>query len=403
MSQPSHSIPSKHDVLFNEDIEHDDHITHNFEQYEFTKTQSPLPLNGVRRRTAPLSADIGGTMTKIVFWIPGDTDIDLPKYVEPEESVMSGFDLYPDPVLKVTMNSKGENELCFMKFPTLQIPEFIHYAKTSKLKEIYGIGNLQILNVTGGGAYKFANLLKDEMDLEVRQQDEMRCLVLGVNFLLLCCQEKLCFRFVNKTKLYREVTPEIFPYLLVNVGSGVSILKVTAPEKYERVSGSLIGGGTFWGLCCLLTNYKSFDEMLQAAQYGQHQNVDLYVKDIYGRCYDSVGLAADMMASSFGKVQKVPCGEAKNHYSEADIAQGLMMMVCGSIAHLGFELTKLHHINRIFYTGGFVAHNPVVWEAITTMLTTWSSGSVDANFLEYDGYFGSIGALLLSEYEEELM
>lgn len=34
-----------------------------------------------------------------------------------------------------------------------------------------------------------------------------------------------------------------FPYLVVNIGSGVSILKVTGPGTFERVSGSSLGGG----------------------------------------------------------------------------------------------------------------------------------------------------------------
>jgi type II pantothenate kinase len=34
-----------------------------------------------------------------------------------------------------------------------------------------------------------------------------------------------------------------FPYLVVNIGSGVSILKVTGPGKAERVSGTSLGGG----------------------------------------------------------------------------------------------------------------------------------------------------------------
>jgi type II pantothenate kinase len=36
-----------------------------------------------------------------------------------------------------------------------------------------------------------------------------------------------------------------FPYLVVNIGSGVSILKVTGPGKAERVSGTSLGGGTW--------------------------------------------------------------------------------------------------------------------------------------------------------------
>ena len=36
---------------------------------------------------------------------------------------------------------------------------------------------------------------------------------------------------------------ELFPYLVVNIGSGVSILKVKSPGVFERVSGSSLGGG----------------------------------------------------------------------------------------------------------------------------------------------------------------
>jgi pantothenate kinase len=36
---------------------------------------------------------------------------------------------------------------------------------------------------------------------------------------------------------------EIFPYLMVSCGSGVSILLVKGDDDYERVSGSAIGGG----------------------------------------------------------------------------------------------------------------------------------------------------------------
>lgn len=43
-----------------------------------------------------------------------------------------------------------------------------------------------------------------------------------------------------------------------------------------------MGGGTFWGLGCLLTKAKGFDDLLQLASEGDHRNVDLLVKDIYG-------------------------------------------------------------------------------------------------------------------------
>ena len=65
----------------------------------------------------------------------------------------------------------------------------------------------------------------------------------------------------------------MYPYLLVNIGSGVSILKVDGEGKYTRVSGSCLGGGTFWGLCRLLTKAKSFDEMLELGMKGNNNAV----------------------------------------------------------------------------------------------------------------------------------
>lgn len=50
-----------------------------------------------------------------------------------------------------------------------------------------------------------------------------------------------------------------FPCLLVNIGSGVSIVKVDKDGSYERISGTSLGGGTLWGLLSLLTDAESFD------------------------------------------------------------------------------------------------------------------------------------------------
>ena len=41
---------------------------------------------------------------------------------------------------------------------------------------------------------------------------------------------------------------ELFPYLLVTIGSGVSIIKVDSETSWERIGGTATGGGTFWGL-----------------------------------------------------------------------------------------------------------------------------------------------------------
>ena len=95
---------------------------------------------------------------------------------------------------------------------------------------------------------------------------------------------------------------DIYPYLLVNIGSGVSMIHVSGRRDYQRIGGTSLGGGTFWGLLSLLTGASTFDEMLGMADRGDNAAVDLLVGDIYGTGYDKIGLKSSVIASSFGKV-----------------------------------------------------------------------------------------------------
>ena len=58
---------------------------------------------------------------------------------------------------------------------------------------------------------------------------------------------------------------EDFPTLLVSIGSGVSMIKVNSYNSYERIGGTMIGGGTLLGLSNLLTGIKDFDTIISKA------------------------------------------------------------------------------------------------------------------------------------------
>lgn len=45
--------------------------------------------------------------------------------------------------------------------------------------------------------------------------------------------------------------------------------------NFQRVSGSTIGGGTYWGLCRLLTDVEKFEEVLALAEKGDSEKVDM--------------------------------------------------------------------------------------------------------------------------------
>lgn len=99
-----------------------------------------------------------------------------------------------------------------------------------------------------------------------------------------------------------------------------------ADGRYDRVSGSSLGGGTFWGLARLLTRAKDFDELLALCARGDNSRVDMLVGDIYGgRDYTAIGLSANTIASSFGKV--IGSGRELEEYEPADIALSVLRMI----------------------------------------------------------------------------
>ena len=57
------------------------------------------------------------------------------------------------------------------------------------------------------------------------------------------------------------------------------------------------GGGTFLGLCTLLTGTDSFEDAIALAEQGDSHRVDKLVRDIYGGDYDALGLTGDVVAS----------------------------------------------------------------------------------------------------------
>ncbi|XP_023931530.1 pantothenate kinase 4 isoform X2 [Lingula anatina] len=233
----------------------------------------------------------------------------------------------------------------------------------------------------------------------------MECLIKGCNFLLKNISDE-AFTYVkhgNPEYDFQAVgsDPEIFPYLLVNIGSGVSILKVEADGQYERVGGTSMGGGTFWGLGSLLTKAKGFDELLQLAAKGDHRNIDMLVKDIYGGAYNRVGLASDVIASSFGRAARSAQERQYADFKSEDIAKSLLISISNDIGQLAYLHAKFHKLKKIYFGGFFIRGHPMTMQTISFAISFWSKGEIQALFLRHEGYLGAIGAFLKGAEEEE--
>lgn len=70
------------------------------------------------------------------------------------------------------------------------------------------------------------------------------------------------------------------------------------PSKLYML-GTSVGGGTFLGLCSLLTDTNNFQDAINLAEKGDHTKVDKMVRDIYGGDYTKLGLSGDLVASRY--------------------------------------------------------------------------------------------------------
>ncbi|KXJ93767.1 fumble-domain-containing protein [Microdochium bolleyi] len=195
--------------------------------------------------------------------------------------------------------------LNFLSFETDHIDdciEFMHHLKDKQLALNSSVPSDLCVMATGGGSFKYYDRIRKRLGIDVHREDEMECLIIGLDFFITEIPREVFTYSETDPMHFAEPDENIYPYMLVNIGSGVSILKVSGPRTYERVGGTSLGGGTLWGLLSLLTGAENFDEMLDMAAHGDNTKVDMLVGDVYGANYGKIGLKTTTIASSFGKV-----------------------------------------------------------------------------------------------------
>ncbi|KAJ3485059.1 hypothetical protein NLJ89_g11930 [Agrocybe chaxingu] len=299
---------------------------------------------------------------------------------------------------------------------------------------------------TGGGAHKFYELFGGALQVEVQREDEMECLIEGLKFITLIPDEVYYFSdelissvahptaaattsastpptsssnglLVHQSKIptpssipsnasptsanlpplerpspdppkygvtfESNPTPQL-PCLLVNIGSGVSIIKVDEDGAFERVSGTSLGGGTLWGLLSLLTPAKTFDEMLAFSERGDNSTVDMLVGDIYGQDYSKLGLKSTMIASTFGKVFKK--GGERGKFSAEDISKSLLYAVSNNIGQIAYMNAEKYNLDRIYFGGCFIRGHAATIATLSYAIRFWSKGTKRALFLRHEGF-----------------
>ena len=253
--------------------------------------------------------DIGGTLVKLVYFEPNQ-DFHTRTYND-EEELRSSANIHRYLIGNKAYGQSGRRDvhlqmdnlnirarkgsIHFIRFPTSQMNSFIKLAKDKGMAKL-----ASTVCATGGGAYKFEHDFRREVKMSLNKFDEIDSCLNGLEFIAENNPNNEMFYYKTPEdeengciKTPYDTSKEMYPFMLVNIGSGVSILHVKGPDDYKRVYGTSLGGGTFFGLCCLLTNCSTFEEALELAAQGDNKKVDKLVKDIYGGDYDRFHLSGD--------------------------------------------------------------------------------------------------------------
>ena len=314
-----------------------------------------------------IGLDIGGTLTKLCIII-SKTEKDLEKIISSKKNFKC-----------VEIDSY---KLYLYHFQTVNYKKDI----LPILEDINKIVKIEKIDATGGGAYKYSEIMKNDFGIEFIKHDELRSLIYG-------------YEFMSKYNSFYEIDNNIskpisssaltFPHISANIGSGVSFLKVTSPFKYERVGGTLMGGGTLIGFSKLIIGIDNYDQILELASKGNSENVDLNLNDIMG----GVGDNENSVISSLGKVPEYAQSGKKDVLRKEDIALSLLNMICSEITQYAVLYAEKDNIDTIYYFGTFTKNDSIINQTLYKA-SNHLNKNIKIRFNYFGGYLGTIGSLL---------
>ncbi|KII65082.1 Pantothenate kinase 4 [Thelohanellus kitauei] len=341
----------------------------------------PVNLYGDVKHARRIALDIGGSLAKLVYVY--------------ESNKKQGSDDAASPLDFASL--KPMFQMRFVAFETKYIETCLDFIQKLYLNKEMSLTS-NVVFATGGGSVKYANLIKNKLGLELQKEDEIDCAVKGSIFLIKNIKNE-CFEFDKEhfpCFTYQICNGQAnFPFLLANVGSGVSFIKVESSDKYERVGGTQIGGATFWGLGSQMTDSSGYADLLQMASDGVSENVDMLVQDIFGGDYELMNLPKTLIASSFGKCARSLQDRSiinKTQFSQKDSAKSLLRMICYNIGHLAVLYARIHNLNRIYFGGHFIQNNYMIILTISESVAFYSQSKIPAIFFKHDGFLGALGA-----------
>eukprot|EP00397_Hematodinium_sp_SG-2012_P024662 GEMP01025699.1.p1 GENE.GEMP01025699.1~~GEMP01025699.1.p1 ORF type:complete len:475 (+),score=63.65 GEMP01025699.1:224-1648(+) len=357
-------------------------------------TRSPsVVLRTLRTMPGKMGCDIGGTCAKLVLMVSESENEEmhgqLPDTFGTTGKIVSDLE-------ETIVLPSGAYVLKFISGETSYLEALIrNLADRPAFQDLPA----REITVAGGGALKYAKLFKEALNFEFIRCPEMLSVIEGLRFIL---QHREAFPNEvfklndNLEKEYVNGSLQVDRFLIVNMGSGVSVLDVTK-NSFRRVGGTACGGATFLGLSRLMCGTTTFEEALKMAEEGDGEGIDTLVSDIYGKegC-SALGLPPSRTASNFGKMgTEIMSGWKMPRKS--DITHSILKMVIQGTCVLATAFSSTMGISSVFFTGGFLRNNRI---AIELLAQSMQNLGAQAYFCKHCDFLGALGSLKICLQEE---
>ena len=150
------------------------------------------------------------------------------------------------------------------------------------------------------------------------------------------CAEDTC---IGRGGLYLSGLDEA---IVVSMGTGTAMVHAVNGKAVEYLGGTGVGGGTLMGLSKILLGMDNVDHIVDLAEKGNLNKIDLRISDIAKNEIFS-GISVDMTAANFGKVSDIA--------SKSDIALAIINMVFETIGMCSIFAARSFSVRDIVLTG----------------------------------------------------
>lgn len=161
------------------------------------------------------------------------------------------------------------------------------------------------------------------------------------------CVHESEFSCVGKGGLYLSGLSEA---IVISMGTGTALVHAKKEGdlvKTDYLGGTGVGGGTLIGLSKKLIGIENIEHIIEVAETGNLDNIDLRISDIAKKTSRHMELPNDMTAANFGKVSDIA--------TTGDLALGVINMVFETIGMIGMFASRNAGTKNIVLTGNMTS------------------------------------------------